>query len=102
MERECHICTTPGRMSNNSVSSSFALVSVYINSIVLTSFSGIPYVRTTLNLPQCIALKAFLKSIKMILAERFLSLMPSINRLIAKSRLVVVLPGLNPFRFILR
>ena len=92
-------------MSNNSVSpsgdSTFAIVSVYIASIALTSFSGIPYARRILNLPQCIVSKAVLKSIKIIMAERFLSLMPSINRLRAKIWIVVVLPGLNPFWFIL-
>ena len=99
-------CSTPARMSNNSVSPShhhFALVSVFITSIALTSFSGISYARRILiSLPRCIVSKAFLKSMKMIMAERFLFLMSSINRRRAKIWLVVVLPGLNPFWFILR
>ena len=89
-------------MSTNSVSpsgdSTFALVSVYIPSIALTSFSGITYARSILiSLPQCIVSKAFLKSMKIIMAERLLSLMPSINRRRAKIWLVVVLLGLNHF-----
>ena len=92
----------PKRMLNNSFSPpgerTFAFVTVYITSNALTNLSGIPYACWNLiSSPQYKVFEAFLKSTKIIVAESFLSLMPSINCRRGKIGLVLVLPGLNSF-----
>ena len=98
---------TPARITNNSVLPSgeraFAVVFVHITSIALTSLPGMPYARSILiKLPMMYGIKClFVNSMKIMMAERFTSLLPSINRRRANI-VLVVLPVVNPFWFILR